>query len=519
MKPSEELFDLIKSLTKSEKRFFKLSSSLQSGNKNYLKIFSAIDKQPEYDEEALKKEFKKETFIKHFPSEKNHLYKLILKSLRAYHSDNSVSSILKQEIKNIEILYMKSLYKECNKFLERAKKMAITHEKFYYLYELLSWEKVLLEEAYEEGEFTVDLDKLIADEKHVIEKLRNLAAYHVLYSKINYLFRSGGYSRNDKDRKVVEEISNHPLIKEKNTALSSRAATICYFIQGFCAMANRDWKVSKVKFIRVKEIFDKNDLIKKDIPKRYIRALSNLVKCDTELCDYAEAKRLMDEMDHLKSVKGFNTLDVQLLIFKESKLAFLKLCQRQGRFHEGAEQIESIIDEIELYRGRINKEQEIKFYYNFAYIYFGIGEYNKALFWINKVLNDNETNLRQDIYGYARVFNLVIHYELENKELLEYIIKSTHRYLNKRNRAYEIEGLMINSFKKLAKAYSPEQERKLMKKLQPELDEVLKNDADRVILEYFDYSAWLKSKLEKRPLCEVIAEGGRIKKPTAKQSA
>ena len=136
--------------------------------------------------------------------------------------------------------------------------MAITHEKFYYLYELLSWEKVLLEEAYEEGEFTVDLDKLIADEKHVIEKLRNLAAYHVLYSKINYLFRSGGYSRNDKDRKVVEEISNHPLIKEKNTALSSRAATICYFIQGFCAMANRDWKVSKVKFIRVKEIFDKS---------------------------------------------------------------------------------------------------------------------------------------------------------------------------------------------------------------------------------------------------------------------
>jgi hypothetical protein len=78
---------------------------------------------------------------------------------------------------------------------------------------------------------------------------------------------------------------------------------------------------------------------------------------------------------------------------------------------------------------------------------------------------------------------------------------------------------MINSFKKLAKAYSPEQEKKLMKKLQIELEQVLKNDADRVILEYFDYAAWLRSKLEKRPLGEVIAEGRKSKKPTAKQPA
>ncbi len=54
MKPSTELYDLIKSLTKSEKRFFKLHSALQSGPKNYLRIFEAIDKQKDYDEEAIK---------------------------------------------------------------------------------------------------------------------------------------------------------------------------------------------------------------------------------------------------------------------------------------------------------------------------------------------------------------------------------------------------------------------------------------------------------------------------------
>ncbi|MGV6862373.1 MAG: hypothetical protein ACWA41_11415, partial [Putridiphycobacter sp.] len=140
MKPSNELFDLISSLSKSEKRFFKLNSSLQSGEKNYLKLFDYIEKHSTYDEAALKKHFQYEKFIKHLPSEKNHLYKLILKSLRAYYADHSIKSQLKQEIKNVEILYQKALYKECNKFLKRAKKVAIEYEKFYYSFELINWE-------------------------------------------------------------------------------------------------------------------------------------------------------------------------------------------------------------------------------------------------------------------------------------------------------------------------------------------------------------------------------------------
>ena len=86
MKPSHELFRLIKSLSKSEKRFFKLMSSLQSGEKNYIKLFDSIEKQNEYNEDAIKHQFREETFIKHLPSEKNHLYKLILKSLRSFYS-------------------------------------------------------------------------------------------------------------------------------------------------------------------------------------------------------------------------------------------------------------------------------------------------------------------------------------------------------------------------------------------------------------------------------------------------
>ncbi|MFM2000264.1 MAG: hypothetical protein RL204_2211, partial [Bacteroidota bacterium] len=279
MKPSNELFDLIKSLSKSEKRFFKLQSSLQSGDKNYVRLFDCIDRMEEYDEEQIKKLFKGEKFIKHLPSEKNHLYKLILKSLRSYYSDTSVSSMLKQEIKNIEILYNKALFDECNKFLVRAKKLAIKYEKFYYHFELINWEKTLLEEAFENGQFTIDIDALIKEEQEVIDKLRNLAEYHVLYSKINYVFRSGGYVRTEENRAIVDEIVNHPLIKGKNTALSKRAATICYYTQGFCNMANGDYDTAFEKFTKVKSILDDAPHLRADLSKRYVRTKANMINC------------------------------------------------------------------------------------------------------------------------------------------------------------------------------------------------------------------------------------------------
>ncbi|MCB0761936.1 MAG: hypothetical protein KDC12_10475, partial [Flavobacteriales bacterium] len=449
MKPSTELFDLIKSLSKSEKRFFKLSSSLQSGDKNYLKIFDAIDRQVEYDESGIKDQFSDETFIKHFPSEKNHLYKLILKSLRSYHADNSASSLLKQEIKNIEILYNKALFKECNKFLLRAKKMAIVHEKFYFLFELISWEKLLLEEAFEDGQFTKDLDTLIREEQEIIEKLRNLAAYHVLYSKINYVFRSGGFVRNEDDRRLVQEIANHPLIKGKNTALSKRAASICYYTQGFCSLANGDYEMALEKFSRTKQILDDNPKIRKDLSKRYVRALSNMISCTIDLGNYSQARAMTKELKASGNLEGFNRTDIQVNIFKDTYISEMKICHQTGDFDKGLDMVESVIKQLEEWQGLLHKEQELVFYYHIAYIYFGAGLYNKALYWINKVLNDNENTLRQDLYSYARLFNLVIHFELGNFDLLEYITKSTQRYLHKRQRDYEFEKMVIDMVRRL----------------------------------------------------------------------
>ncbi len=504
MKPSTELFKLIKSLTKSEKRFFKLTSSLQSGDKNYLKIFDFIEKQGYYDEQELKDEFNDETFVKHLPSEKNHLYKLILKSLRAYYSEQSVNSTLKQEIKNVEILYNKALYKECEKFVVRAKQTAEKYEKFYYWFELINWEKRLLESAYEAGEFSTDLDKLVAEEEMVIAKLRNLAEYTVIYSKINLIFRSGGFTRNERERQLVEEIADYHLIKGKNTALSTKAASICYYIKGLCAATNRNYVDSFQFFNRTREILDNNPLIKQDSGQRYVMTLFHLLRCYIDNNEFEKAEELIEDIRSLVDKKGFNSVDISVRIFGNLSSQELVLLHAKGEFEKSVALIPQIEKEEEVYGEKISKEMELVLTYNKAYSFFGIGEYKRALHYLNEVLNDNEQNLRQDIYSFARLFNLVIHYELGNYDFLEYVVKSTNRYLSKHDRDYQIENTCIKHIRKLAKTHSTVNQLEIFEKMDAEIKELLKNHNERAILEYFNVSAWIYSKLHKVSFAEGI---------------
>ncbi len=504
MKPSVELFKLIKSLTKSEKRFFKLSSSLQSGDKNYLKIFDFIESNDKYDEEELKLFFKDETFIKHLPSEKNHLYKLILKSLRSFYAEQSISSILKQEIKNVEILYNKALYKECNKFLLRAKEMAKENERFYYWYELIAWEKRLLEEAYESGDFQTDLDALIAEEEMVIEKLRNLAEYQMIYSKINLVFRSNGFAKNDEERKVVNEIADYHLIKGKNTAISSKAASMCYYIKGLCAAVNRDYEDSFTFFNRTREILDRNQKIKIDSAQRYVLTLSHLTRSYIENKEWTKATGLIKELRDLENEKGFNSTDISLKIQTNALMLEFKMLHLHGEFAKSVALIDQLDKLYEKFDDKINKEQIILFNFNKAYAYFGVGQYKLALNYLNEILNDNEQNLRQDIYSYARLFNLIIHFELENYDFIEYLIKSTSRYLNKVDRTSEIELACIKKIRKMAKVNTWGEQLVYIEQLNEQVEASLKVHNERVILEYFDIESWVQSKINKISFAKVV---------------
>lgn len=496
MKPSTELFDLIRSMSRSEKRFFKLNSSIQKGEKNYLRLFDAIDEQSEYDEAAIKERFKDETFIEHLPSEKNHLYKHILRSLRLYHSDDSADARAQQELKNVEVLYRKRLFKEAWKFLNRARKLVQQYEKFNHLLDVISWEKALLQEGPQAKKLSARVDDLVMEEKATIEKVRNLADFRILYSKMHFAFKSGGFVRSEEEQEVVREIKEDPLLQSDEKALSSRASTLARYIRGYCYSAELDQEKAFKEFTRTRDILDEETALREDLPHRYIDTIRHLINYQIWKKDFGKAEELTGELRKLSIKKGFQSVNLQVRIFEILSNAELLLIDKRGEHHHVHETMERIEKGLEAYSEKMNTEQRMLLSFNIAYAYFGAGEQSRTISWLSTIMNDKDDEIRRDIRSYARLFNLIVHYEQGNKELLEYLIRSTYRYLSKSQRDLQTETVVLEYLKKLSKTKSPEQVTSTFKEMQEQVEALFQDHQERVLLEYFDLTAWLKSKTE-----------------------
>jgi len=122
------LFVLIKSLSKSEKRQFKIFASRleTSSNTKFIELFNILDKSEVYDEKLiLKNGLIKKVQLSNL---KSYLYKQILVSIRLNIPSQNIRYQLREQIDFAAILYNKGLYKQSLKILDKTKQKAIEND-------------------------------------------------------------------------------------------------------------------------------------------------------------------------------------------------------------------------------------------------------------------------------------------------------------------------------------------------------------------------------------------------------
>jgi hypothetical protein len=139
---ADELFHLIKTLEKGEKRNFKLyvSRNISSDELKIITLFDAIDKLDQYDEEVI---LKKNPSIQkqQLSNLKSHLYKQILSSLRLIRNDQSIDMQLHEMLDHARILYNKGLYHQSLKTLQKIKELAGHYHQMTFWMQALFFEK------------------------------------------------------------------------------------------------------------------------------------------------------------------------------------------------------------------------------------------------------------------------------------------------------------------------------------------------------------------------------------------
>ena len=162
------------------------------------------------------------------------------------------------------------------------------------------------------------------------------------------------------------------------------------------------------------------------------------------------------------------------------------------------------ISSLEEYREEIDDAERLTIEYKIAYIYFILGKYNSALKWTAKIIKDPKRQAREDVLSFTHILNLIVHLELGNNELLEYIIRTTYNFLKKRKKLYRVETLFMNLLKELLNYNTFSDISEACSKFKFHLMRITSDNFEKAAFIYFDFESWAESKITGRKFLEII---------------
>lgn len=502
---TEYLIDLVKSLSKAEKRSFKLYAKRNSSSQEELKfllLFDYIDRTQKYsDKDVLAKipEIKKVQLS----NIKAHLYRQILTSLRLQSTSKFTEMEIRELIDFAVVLYNKGFYHQAMKQLEKAGQLAKRAKYNVLSLEIIEFEKVI-ESQYITRSLRTRADDLttlsIALEKHVSLSVyfSNLSLHlYALYLKV-------GFVRDEKENMFVQQFFQSKMIPYKMEELDFEEKMHLYnahvwynhIIQNFvmCYKYARQWV----------DLFYEHPELIETRKEMYLKGLHNLLGALFNLRNYKRFSEVLTayEQDRDAMVGNDNVELLYLLYLHTNRINKYYL---EGRFTEGLKIVPEINDFIAKYESKLDTHRIIVFYYKIACMYFGSGDNKMAIRYLNMVIQFKEQSLREDIQCFARILNLIAHFELGNDVLVEYQVKSVYRFLIKLGELHGVQKEIFYFLRQLPFA-SENDLRKAFKILHGKLVRLAQDPYEKRPFLYLDIISWLECKLHNKPVQEIIRE-------------
>lgn len=500
---TDNLLDLIKSLSKSEKRNFKLYAQRNSSGKlKFLELFDVLDRTKIYNEKTILKQIPsiKKSQLSNL---KSNLYKQILKSLRLSYVSADERATLRESIDFSRVLFNKGLYSQSLKILEKAKISARAHNLHLLLAEIIDFEKTI-ESRYVTKSLENRAEQLAIESKsnlatiNKVEELSNLALrLYGLYIKV-------GYIRSKKDAEIVKQFFqvNLPKHSEANLGLVEKLylyqsySWYYYIMQDFV----RYYKYAK-KWV---ELFENkpDQHIEIDV---YVKGVNNLMSSQFNTFQSKNLEATLARFNQFTATISRLDSNLEMQIFYYKVINSINLYFIKGEFSRGCEMIPSIEKDLANYIDKFDKNRLTIIYYKIACLYFGSGDNKNAIKYLNKIINESPQEIREDINGFARILNLIAHYELENTDLLEYQIKSVYRYLKKSNELHKVHQEILRFLRNLSHI-RPDSLNREFKILKSKLVKLREEPFELRPFLYLDITSWLDSKLSNQTVESVIQQ-------------
>ena len=503
--PKDSLFSLVKSMTKSEKRQFKLYVGRLGVNEDskFLNLFNILDKSSVYDEATILKTgiVKKQQLA----NVKAHLYKQLLISLRLNPSHQNVRSQLREQLDFASILYHKGLYKQALKILDKAKDLAIESEEKNLAYEMVEFEK-LIESQYITRSISGRADELTIQAK-------DLSQANVIASKLSNLsvqlygvFLTTGYVKNEKEAKRIQNYFNDRMPKVNINKLGFREKLWYYKAHLWYSFLLQDFLNCYKYALKWVSLFDEYPNMIELHPVFFLKGYNYLLESLFYLQNVEKFEEHLKALEVKVNNNSFPKDDnVEALTFLYLNTAKINKHFIDGSFEKGLELIPKMEKDLKDFSDKIDEHHTMIFYYKFACMHFGCGNNKECIAYLDKIISNKSLSMREDLLCFSRVLNVVAHYEAGYDYHIEKLLRDTYKYLLKINDLYEVQNEMIKFIKGLQDIY-PHDIKNAFIKFHKTLKQYENDPYERRAFLYLDIISWLESRIENKSVSQVIKE-------------
>ncbi len=481
------LFDLVKSLSKTEKRYIKVQAGDEK--KDYIQLFNALLEQTEFNEDQFISANKGANFLKHLAVNKRYLFENILKSLTQF--DQSVLEIkIFEKFNAVNVLIAKGMYKAAVSELKKGKSLAVKYEFFSLQLMLADLEiKLAALGAFKKGDEVV---KQVYQENLLrTEQLKSTNEYWYLTQQMIQFQTKFQKIQFAKQKKYIDKLAGSSLLKDIKFATNFRSKL--YFLQANAVYQFMQGNAKEAYIINRQflDLLEKEPHFLQLYAQRYLGTLNNMLIDSLVIGNYDELETGIDRLEKVLERKAFKHIkNIESRVFRQKYLLLINWNLSQKNFKAALRYIPAIELGLQRFGKNIERHHRITFYYLSAYIIFQNRQFEVALPWVNLILNDSKEDVVKEVFYFARILNLLIHFELGNFSLLSSLLQSTPRYLKSRRPIYEVEKILFKFLTAMIGAVNKKEKKELATRFKDEIVELSKTTSEQRVFNYLDLRLW-----------------------------
>jgi len=504
MAKTSSLILLVNSLTKAEKRYFKLYTSLQKGDKNYLDLFDLLGTKLYKKPAELKQEFKKKHPAASYEITSKYLYSILMEALlHLKNSGHDETVRMNNHLSMAKILFDKSLYSEGFSELKKMQKLAAKRENY-----IMHLSAIKLELHYRNQLNFQDLSEndLIQNQMKVSALIKSINSMHQHLSLYELLRHRHIYKGNVRTPRQKQEL-NDLVVSELNLMSNLSHNTFeknkihLLFQSSYCINVG-DYKSALKTFYELNQLFEHNKHLWEESAIDYLTCLEGILDSLHTIKKYEEITFYIDKISKLEFGSNLFSLLKYRIIFIYKVLSLTD----RGLYSEALNLIDEFEDKLFKHIAILGSNIEAEVFLYIALIYFGNGNMLSAIKYLNKVLLDNNMYYKLPEYKTFRLIRLLAHYELANMDFVQYEVNSFKRQMNVRDKAFLLEKLIFRFIQETSVPLTSKKRQALWNKLQPSFEKISSDKFEIQLLKIFDFTTWVESKLCRKSFVQLIRE-------------